>query len=404
MLSGPCIILRPYSMKILAAFDKFKDAMPADRACDAALSGALEALGEPIALSHAPLTDGGEGFCPILTQAASGFMEHHKVSGPLGEEVDSPLGWVKLERIPETASKLLGSKSGKLAIIEMASVAGLEQVPQAQRHPRHCTTRGVGELIRIAVAEEADAILLGIGGSATSDLGLGALEALGLQFCPSGQVTPAQWPAIEQITGSIELTVPPIYIACDVDNPLLGTNGAATVYGRQKGLEANEVEAFDDASARVAKQLCKFYNQSESTLKTAGSGAAGGIGFGLNVALGANYVPGFELVTAWLDLSSKIREADLVLTGEGKFDSSSLAGKGPYALLAAAYSSDTPAILLAGLAEEEAAQTVRECFPGTAVYSITPEGTPLAHALKSAPDFLRKKVTEVLYTLYAHDG
>jgi glycerate kinase len=387
-------------MKILAAFDKFKDAMPADRACDAALSGALEALGEPIALSHAPLTDGGEGFCPILTQAAGGFMEHHKVSGPLGEEVDSPLGWVKLERIPETASKLLGSKSGKLAIIEMASVAGLEQVPQAQRHPRHCTTRGVGELIRIAVAEEADAILLGIGGSATSDLGLGALEALGLQFCPSGQVTPAQWPAIEQITGSIELTVPPIYIACDVDNPLLGTNGAATVYGRQKGLEANEVEAFDDASARVAKQLCKFYNQSESTLKTAGSGAAGGIGFGLNVALGANYVPGFELVTAWLDLSSKIREADLVLTGEGKFDSSSLAGKGPYALLAAAYSSDTPAILLAGLAEEEAAQTVRECFPGTAVYSITPEGTPLAHALKSAPDFLKQKVTEVLQTLY----
>ena len=387
-------------MKILAAFDKFKDAMPADRACDAALSGALEALGEPIALSHAPLTDGGEGFCPILTQAASGFMEHHKVSGPLGEEVDSPLGWVKLERIPETASKLLGSKSGKLAIIEMASVAGLEQVPQAQRHPRHCTTRGVGELIRIAVAEEADAILLGIGGSATSDLGLGALEALGLQFCPSSQVTPAQWPAIEQITGSIELTVPPIYIACDVDNPLLGTNGAATVYGRQKGLEANEIEAFDNASARIAKQLCKFYNQSESTLKTAGSGAAGGIGFGLNVALGANYVPGFELVTAWLDLSSKIREADLVLTGEGKFDSSSLAGKGPYALLAAAYSSDTPAILLAGLAEEEAAQTVRECFPGTAVYSITPEGTPLAHALKSAPDFLKQKVTEVLQTLY----
>jgi glycerate kinase len=387
-------------MKILAAFDKFKDAMPADRACDAALSGALEALGEPIALSHAPLTDGGEGFCPILTQAAGGFMEHHKVSGPLGEEVDSPLGWVKLERIPETASKLLGSKSGKLAIIEMASVAGLEQVPQAQRHPRHCTTRGVGELIRIAVAEEADAILLGIGGSATSDLGLGALEALGLQFCPSGQVTPAQWPAIEQITGSIELTVPPIYIACDVDNPLLGTNGAATVYGRQKGLEANEIKAFDNASARVAKQLCKFYNQSESTLKTAGSGAAGGIGFGLNVALGANYVPGFELVTAWLDLSSKIREADLVLTGEGKFDSSSLAGKGPYALLAAAYSSDTPAILLAGLAEEEAAQTVRECFPGTAVYSITPEGTPLAHALKSAPDFLKQKVTEVLQTLY----
>ena len=391
-------------MKILAAFDKFKDAMPADRACDAALSGALEALGEPLTLYHTPLTDGGEGFCPILTQAASGYMEHHKVSGPLGEEVDSPLGWVNLERIPESARKMLGSKNGKLAIIEMASVAGLEQVPKAQRHPKHCTTRGVGELIRIAVAEGADAILLGIGGSATSDLGLGALEALGLEFCPNGQVTPEQWSVVDQIKGSIEFTIPPIYIACDVDNPLLGTKGAAAVYGPQKGLEPKEIEAFDDASARVAKLLCKFFNQSESTLSAAGSGAAGGIGFGLNVALGAKYVIGFELVTAWLDLNGKIREADLVLTGEGKFDSSSLAGKGPYALLAAAYSNDTSAILLAGLAEEEAAQTVRERFPGTAIYSITPESTPLVQALKSAPDFLKQKVTEVLQTLYAHDG
>ena len=390
-------------MKILAAFDKYKDAMPAGRACDAALSGALEALGEPLTLSHAPLTDGGEGFCQILTQAACGYMEHHKVSGPLGEEVDSPLGWANLQRIPESARKLLGSKNGKLAIIEMASVAGLEQVPNEQRHPKHCTTRGVGELIRIAVAEEADVILIGIGGSATSDLGLGALEALGLQFCPSGQITPAQWPEIEQITGSIDLTVPPIYIACDVDNPLLGSKGAAAVYGPQKGLKPGEIEAFDSASERVAKQLCEFFNQPECTLRASGSGAAGGIGFGLNVAFSSNYVAGFELVTAWLDLSSKIKEADLILTGEGKFDNSSLAGKGPYELLAAAYSSDTSAILLAGLAEEDAAQTVRDRFPGTAIYSITPEGTPLVEALKLAPDFLKQKVTEVLQTLHTHD-
>ena len=225
-----------------------------------------------------------------------------------------------------------------------------------------------------------------------------------MQFCPSGQVTPAQWPEIEQITGSIDLTVPPIYIACDVDNPLIGSRGAAAVYGPQKGLKPGEIEAFDSASERVAKQLCEFFNQSECTLRVSGSGAAGGIGFGLNVAFGSNYVAGFELVTAWLDLSSKIKEADLVLTGEGKFDNSSLAGKGPYALLAAAYSSDTSAILLAGLAEEDAAQTVRDRFPGTAVYSITPEGTPLAQALKLAPDFLKQKVSEVLQTLYTHDG
>ncbi|MFT5836533.1 MAG: glycerate kinase [Candidatus Azotimanducaceae bacterium] len=391
-------------MKILAAFDKFKDAMPADRACDAALSGALEALGEPLTLTRAPLTDGGEGFCPILTTAANGYLEHHKVCGPLGEEVDAPLGWVDLAQIPESARKYLGAHSGKLAIIEMASVAGLQQVPSAQRHPGHCTTRGVGELIRVAVAEEASAILIGIGGSATSDLGLGALEALGLIFCPSGQVTPAQWSAIEQIEGSIELTVPPISIACDVENPLLGAQGAAAVYGPQKGLAPDEIEAFDDASERIAKQVCDFFKQPESLMKVPGSGAAGGIGFGLKAAFGAEFVPGFELVSAWLDLTSKIKEADLVLTGEGKFDSSSLAGKGPYALLAAAYSSDTAGILLAGRTEEDAAQIVRERFLGTAVYSITPEGIPLAQALKSAPDFLQQKVAEVLQTRYTHDG
>ena len=391
-------------MQILAAFDKFKDSMPAGVACDAALAGALEALGEPLTLTRAPLTDGGEGFCPILTDAADGYVEYHEVCGPLGEEISAPLGWVQLDRIPARARQLFGDAKGKLAIIEMASVAGLEQVPGDQRHPGHCTTRGVGELIRIAVAEEADAILLGIGGSATSDLGLGALEALGLEFCPSGQVTPAQWPMIDAIQGHIELTVPPIYIACDVDNPLLGPRGAAAVYGPQKGLQPDEIAPYDAASKGIAEKLCAFFEKPGSSMEIPGSGAAGGIGFGFNVAFDAAYVPGFELVTSWLDLVSKIQEADLVLTGEGKFDQSSLAGKGPYALLAAAYSSDTKAIVFAGLAEDDAAVIVGERFPGTAVYSITPEGTPLAEALESAADFLKTKVNKVLQTQAANDG
>jgi glycerate kinase len=391
-------------MHILAAFDKFKDAMSADRACDAALSGALDALGEPLTLTRAPLTDGGEGFCPILTDAAGGHVEYHPVCGPLGEMLDAPLGWVELDRIPEKARAFLGDRTGKLAIIEMASVAGLEQVPPDQRHPRHCTTHGVGDLIRVAVAQEASAILLGIGGSATSDLGLGALEALGLEFCESGQVTPAQWPLIDRIRGQIELAVPPIYVACDVDNPLLGARGAAAVYGPQKGLASTEIEAFDHASATVAEELCAFFSQSTDAMQTPGSGAAGGIGFGLNLAFNSSYVPGFELVTAWLDLTTKIREADLILTGEGKFDNSSLAGKGPYALLAAAYSSDTQAILLAGKAEEETAKTIRERFPGTAIYSITPKGTPIEDALHNAPEYLNRTVSEVLRILYTHDG
>jgi glycerate kinase len=390
-------------MHILAAFDKFKDAMTADRACDAALTAALQALGEPLTLTRAPLTDGGEGFCPILTGVANGHVEYHTVCGPLGEELEAPLGWVECERLPAGAQSYLTGLKGRLAIIEMASVAGLEQVPPAHRHPENCTSRGVGELIRIAVAEGAEGILLGIGGSATSDLGLGALEALGLECTRGEPITPARWSAIRELGGRIDLPVPPVFIACDVDNPLLGARGAAAVYGAQKGLRPEELESYDARSGAIADKLCAFFDKPAARRDLAGSGAAGGIAFGLNVALEAQFVPGFELVTAWVDLIAKINEADLVLTGEGKFDQSSLSGKGPYALLAAAYARDTEAILLAGRAEPEAAQSVRERFPGTAVYSITPDGTELPVALQRAPEFLGTKVLDVLRNLRAHD-
>ena len=165
-------------MKILAAFDKFKDSMTAANACEAAARGVQDALGAQASVCLAPLTDGGEGFCGILTQAANGYIETHTVCGPLGADLSAPLGWCDAARLPQAVQHTLQRQQGKIAIIEMAAAAGLEQVPAERRHPAHCTTYGIGELIRIAVAENADAILLGIGGSATSDLGLGALVLL----------------------------------------------------------------------------------------------------------------------------------------------------------------------------------------------------------------------------------
>ena len=192
-------------MNILVAFDKFKDSMTAAEACASAASGARQALGETIRITEAPLTDGGEGFCPILTHAADGYIEHHTVSGPLGDDVEAPLGWVELDSLNDSLRHRFGTAKGKLAIIEMASAAGLEQVPMEQRHPKHCTTRGIGELIRIATANAAGAILLGIGGSATSDLGLGALQALGIQFPNTDDaILPEKWHQVHSITGFLD--------------------------------------------------------------------------------------------------------------------------------------------------------------------------------------------------------
>jgi glycerate kinase len=396
-------------MNILAAFDKFKDSMTAVTACQAAADGISTVLGDKAVVTQAPLTDGGEGFCSILTNAAGGHIEHHSVSGPLGEEIDAPLGWVQASDLPLAVSEYINIEHGRLAIIEMAAVAGLELVPSERRHPRNCTTHGVGELIRIATAKDAHAILLGIGGSATSDLGLGALEALGLEYLATNgstleQLTPEQWPFLETIQGNIEIATPPIYIACDVDNPLLGERGAAAVYGPQKGLLSNEIEAFDAQAGRLAQILCAHCQQPTTLTETPGSGAAGGIGFGLKVACDAKFVAGFELVTAWLDLDSKIAKADLILTGEGKFDQSSLAGKGPYALIVQANNTGTPSIVFAGAVDRETVQTVREQFSNCAVYTITPEDCPLAQALAEAPRNLDIKVAEAIHHSTTHDG
>lgn len=384
-------------MNVLVAFDKFKDSMTAQQACDAAAAGVTQVYGPSVQIQCSPLTDGGEGFSSILTNAASGYIEHHKVSGPRGEEIEAPLGWVDAARLPAGIKALSLPDRGRLAIIEMAAVAGLEQVPQEARHPKHCTTRGVGELIRIASASEADAILIGIGGSATSDLGLGALEALGIHFHNSKhknipEITPEHWTEVSGIIGEIELEIPPIFIACDVNNPLLGERGAAAVYGPQKGLQAEELAAFDTEAKRLATLLCQHFEISEHAMDVPGSGAAGGIGFGLKVACGAEFVPGFELVSHWLDIGTKVSNADLILSGEGKLDASSLNGKGPLALAAAAHAANKCCLLFAGRVDNPVPAYLTEHFDRCAAYGITPEGTPLKQALAAGEKNLTVKV------------
>jgi glycerate kinase len=377
-------------MRVLAAFDKFKDSISARKACEAA-AGAIAAARGGWEVDSCPLADGGEGFAGILTQAARGSELRTAVTGPRGEEVTAAYGIVSLSRIPAAARTRLGAEGawpgGTLAVVEMAAASGLALLAPWTRDPFRASSIGTGQLIRVAARSGVRAILLGVGGSATHDLGLGALGALGIEFeTVSGDTldspVPADWPNIRAIDGRISGLIPPILIACDVDNPLLGPYGALAVYGPQKGIRPADAAALESETARIAAMVCHHFGRPESLVDERGAGAAGGIAFGLMAGAGARLLPGFELVASWLDLDARLAAADIIVTGEGRFDDSSLSGKGPGALVRRALDLGKPVHVFAGqlaLSRE---------IPGLFTHSITPPGMAFSEALAKAPALL----------------
>jgi glycerate kinase len=359
-------------MRVLIAFDKFKDALTAAEACAAAAS-ALEKKHPDWQLDLCPLTDGGDGFAEILTQAANGRLERREVPGPRGRPAQALLGLVPAANLPSAIREQL-RLTNNVAVADFASASGLALLNAAERNPWHTTTAGVGELLRLAAAQRPDAILLGLGGSATNDLGLGALHVLGLRFIDAfgGRLEPplpTKWPQLVRIEGHCRL--PPLYLACDVTNPLLGRHGATVTFGPQKGLPPLDVLELETRAAHVAAILCDHCQQDRALVHTPGAGAAGGTAFGLMVAAGAKLVPGFDIVSAWLDLPKRIADADVIITGEGRFDATSLGGKAPGRLAALARRMGRSAQVFAGsLGVEE----------DRAHHAITPPGMPLTEA------------------------
>ena len=230
-------------MRVLVAFDKFKDALGAEEACRR-VGQALHHRNPGTIIDLCPLTDGGEGFARILTRAVQGELVFQKVSGPLGRPVDGEFGLVPWSRLSPGVRLKLGiptNREGLLGLVDMASSSGLARMAPGERNPWKTTTRGTGELLLAAAEEGADFLLLGIGGSGTSDLGLGCLQALGLRAWDSEEkeipvLAPHQWDRVAKLTGSLPGNFPKIRVACDVTNPLLGQRGAVRVYGPQKGL------------------------------------------------------------------------------------------------------------------------------------------------------------------------
>lgn len=373
-------------MRVLIAFDKFKDALTAPAACEIA-SEVLTDIRPDWSLDLCPLADGGEGFGTILTQAAQGKWHPLDVTGPRGDRCRSGFGIVDPTRLPAVARKQLNIGDARsLGVVEMASASGLESLQPEERDPWQTDSRGTGEAIHAAIAAGAEAILLGVGGSATNDLGIGALAQLG--WVPTDDMdkslttlAPIGW---SDLTGfrHDSSSLPPIRIACDVSNPLLGERGATTVFGPQKGLRSEDRNHLEAEVARVASLLGEAA-QNTGNENTPGAGAAGGIAYGFLTAAQAQLVPGFDLVEAWLGVADKLAKADLVITGEGCFDESSLEGKGPGSLINRASEAGKRAIVFAG-----ATRPISALPSGCSIHAITPEGASLPEALAESAENL----------------
>jgi glycerate 2-kinase len=391
-------------MRLLIAFDKFKDSLSAPEACAIARDEIRRAHPD-WEITCCPLADGGEGFAEILTTALGGEFRTARVQGPRPDlgDVEARYGLVKWDRIPAAARALLSAEDsqnvkGKLAVIEMASASGLALLRYEQRDPWLANTFGTGELLRAALGETRD-VLLGIGGSATHDLGLGALAALGWRFLDKSNeailpASPVNWHCVNSVVPGPSLPAR-IRVACDVTNPLLGPRGATACYARQKGLRAEESEKLESETYRIAQLLAAAAGREfDAAASAPGSGAAGGISYGLDLAFGAKRVPGFDLVSAWLDLPAKIDACDWVITGEGRFDATSLDGKGPGALIQSAVAAGKRVAVFAGSVDAKAD------VGGVRLHPIGDPALPLAENLARGG----RHLAETLRRVFAAGG
>ena len=317
-------------MRVLVAPDKFGGTLSAPEAAAAIADGWRE-VAPNVDVEMLPLSDGGPGFLDALETALGGERRHARVRGPLGDAVDASVLVV-----------------GDTAYVESAQAAGLQLVPASDRDPRAATTYGVGELVALAAIPGVFRVVVGLGGTATNDGGAGLWAALGAQPTELLAAGGAALAALTDVFPPHQLSVS-LVAATDVDNPLLGPNGASAVYGPQKGADRAAVLDLDDALRRWA-DVVEARTGLIGLRDRPGAGAAGGLGFGL-LALGATVTSGFGTVADAVRLSERVAAADLVITGEGKLDGQSLRGKVVIQVAAAAREAAVPCLVVAGQAE-----------------------------------------------------
>ena len=348
------------------------------------------------------MADGGEGTVEVISDALGGSWLQCKVHDPLGREIDACYAWIE---------------NRNLAVMEMSEAAGMWRLSESERDPLLANTFGVGEMILNAVQCSARKIIIGLGGSVTNDGGFGMARALGFRFFAdtkelTGAVSELQnltkieapvaanaspawtvWPANSKTQPT---RLPPqltIVAAVDVRNPLLGANGATRVFGPQKGASENTIEVLERALTKLADVVSKEFGVDYRD--EAGAGAAGGLGFGLMSLCNATIRPGFDVVAGAIGLESKMKDVDVVVTGEGSLDRQTLEGKTPAGVARLARKLGKPVFAIVGRASKD--REVRELFDK--VYELAQRGMSQKEQMARAAEFLREKARELAKTL-----
>jgi len=322
---------------IALAPDSFKESMTAKEVCEAMERG-IKKANSSISCIHIPMADGGEGTMQSLVDATNGKIHSIEVVGPLGNKVEAQYG-------------ILGD--GEVGILEMASASGIQLVHPEKRNPLLTTTYGTGQLIKACLDHGVKKLLIGIGGSATNDGGAGVIQALGGKLLDKqgdelafGGGELGKLSSIDLSNFDIRLKDVVVEVACDVSNPLCGESGASNVYGPQKGATREMVSILDDNLRHYADIIKKQFVK--DVLDVPGAGAAGGLGAGLMAFLNGNLKKGIEMVIEYAGLEEKVKDADMVWTGEGSIDFQTQYGKTPLGVAKVAKKHNKPVIALAG--------------------------------------------------------
>jgi glycerate kinase len=388
------------AMRILVAPDKFKGALNAREVAENIAKGLRDVLANA-RIDIVPVADGGEGTAEAICEARGGTWLKCKAHDPIGREIEARYAWIK---------------DGELAVMEMSEAAGMRRLSEIERDPVRATTFGVGEMILDAANRGASEIIIGLGGSATNDGGFGMATALGFESLtqcgrrldglkPSSSnrgVEPVQDEKRDRVTDLVDLSrirkpqdlrVPKIIAAVDVQNPLLGQNGATRVFGPQKGASEDELNVLEQALTRLADVVAKGFDFDYRDRP--GAGAAGGLGFGLMSFCGATIRPGFDVVAEAVGLESKMKGVDLVITGEGSLDRQTLEGKTPAGVARLARKLGKKVFAIAG--RTDANRNVRELFDE--VYQLARSGMSEKEQMKRAGELLREKARELARSL-----
>lgn len=372
-------------MKVVIAPDSFKDALRAPEVMRHIIDGFT--AGQPrTEFEPFPLSDGGEGFTEaVMLGNPKASRESCITVDPLGRKIRA--SWVMVE----------GEGTRKsTAMIELASASGLELLKPQERNPCLTSTRGTGMMLNEAYMCGARRFVLGIGGSATHDAGLGIAQALGMipidaqgnqvlstPICGGQLMEVLGFDAIFEEAGL--MTGREIFIACDVDNPLTGPNGAAHTYAQQKGATSAQIEQLEAGTKHIAEVWRKQFGVDVEAMP--GAGAAGGVGGGLVAMLGAKLTSGAELVLDTIGFDDALKDADLVITGEGRLDSQSLNGKAAMAVAKRCQKAGVPCVALVGSVGEGAEQALEH---GLSAYHVIGEGLPAEESIRRTGELLER--------------